>query len=203
MLTHLGKRPSDWWTALTTELGQQRSVRALLENNANSLALFALPGSYIALIADDLASLTQKQLSRVRIITSDHGRTLVPENARHVTLPYDERLEGSSYVGTRTDFPQRALRHFIETLTGHQLSLDEARASVSAAMFALKKPVIPVRERKTDSEILALLRKNWGRFDGASARLLRYLRDEALVACEQSRFRSLWCRLQQDLADGG
>ncbi|MEX3639191.1 hypothetical protein [Paraburkholderia sp. BR14320] len=203
LLTHLGKRPSDWWTALTTELGQQRSVRALLESNADALALFALPGSYIALIAEDLASLTQRQLSRVRIITSDHGRTLVPEHARHVALPYDERLEGSSYVGTRTDFPQRALRHFIEVLTGHELSVDDARASVSAAMLALKKPVIPLRERKTDSEILTLLRKNWDRFDGASARLLRYLRDEALVACEQSRFRNLWCRLQQDLANEG
>ncbi|WP_321960073.1 hypothetical protein [Paraburkholderia sp. J7] len=203
LLTQLGKRPSDWWMALTAELGQQRSVRALLENNTDALALFALPGSYIALIAEDLASLTQWQLSRVRIITSAHGRTLVPEHARHVALPYDERLEGSSYAGTRTDFPQRALRHFVEALTGHQLSIDDARRSVSAAMHALAKPVIPARERKTDSEILALLRKNWDRFDGASARLLRYLRDEALVACEQSRFRNLWHRLQQDLANEG
>lgn len=203
LLTHLGKGPSDWWAALTTELGQQRSVRALLEKNADALVLFALPGSYIALIAEDLASLTRRQLSNIRIITSAHGQSLVPENARHVALPYDERLEGSSYVGTRTDFPQRALRHFIDALAGHQLSIDEARASVSAAMLALKKPVVPVRERKTDSEILALLRKNWDRFDGASARLLRYLRDEALVACEQSRFRSLWCYLQQDLANKG
>ncbi|MBB5458769.1 hypothetical protein [Paraburkholderia sp. Cpub6] len=203
LLTQLGKRPSDWWMVLTKELGQQRSVRALLEKNSDALALFALPGSYIALIAEDLASLTQRQLSRVRIITSDHGRTLVPEHARHVALPYDERLEGSTYVGTRTDFPQRALRHFVEVLSGHQLPIDDARASVSAAMHALTKPVIPARERKTDSEILALLRKNWDRFDGASARLLRYLRDEALVACEQSRFRSLWCSLQQDLANKG
>ncbi|WP_207002127.1 hypothetical protein [Trinickia mobilis] len=71
-----------------------------------------------------------------------------------------------------------------------------------AAMLALKKPVIPVRERKTDNEILALLRKNWDRFDGAS-RLLRYLRDEALVACERSRFRNPWRHFQQDLANKG
>lgn len=203
LLKQLGKRPSDWWTALTTELGKQRSVGALLERNADALALVALPGSYIALIAEDLASLTQTQLSKVRIITSDHGRSLVPEQARHVVLPYDERLQGSSYVGTRTDFPQRALRHFIETQAGHQLSLDDARMAVSAAMLTLKKPIIPVRERKTDSEILALLHKNWHRFDGASARLLRYLRDEALVACEQSRFRNLWCHLKHDLANRG
>jgi hypothetical protein len=201
LLTQLGKNPSDWWTALSKELGKERSVRALLERNADALALFALPGSYIALITEDLASLTETQLSKVRIITSDHGRSLVPEQARHVVLPYDERLQGSSYAGTRTDFPQRALRHFIETQAGHQLSLDDARKAVSAAMLTLKKPVIPVRERKTDSEILTLLHKNWHRFDGASARLLRYLRDEALVACEQSRFRNLWCHLKHDFAN--
>ncbi|MGF6923881.1 hypothetical protein [Paraburkholderia sp. 40] len=139
LLAKLGKGPNDWWKALTTEFGQQRSVRALLENNADTLALFALPGSYIALIADDLASLTPQQLNRVRIITSDHGRALVPEHARHVALPYDERLEGSSYAGTRTDFPQRALRHFIDVLSGHRLSIDDARASVSEAHARTKE----------------------------------------------------------------
>jgi len=201
LLTQLGKRPSDWWAALIAELGEQHSVRALLERNADALVLFALPGSYITLIAEDLASLTQKQLGQVRIITSDLGQSLMPEQVRHVVLPYDERLEGSPYMGTRNDFPQRALRHFIEVLSGHQLTIDDAKTGVLEAMSALKKPVIPVRERKTDNEILALLRRNWGRFDGASVRLLRYLRDEALVACEQSRFRNLWCHLQQDLTN--
>uniref|UniRef100_E1T3X4 DUF6884 domain-containing protein n=1 Tax=Burkholderia sp. (strain CCGE1003) TaxID=640512 RepID=E1T3X4_BURSG len=203
LLAQLGKQPSDWWAALIAELGKQRSVRAMLERNADALALFALPGSYIALIAEDLASLTQEQLGRIRIITSDHGRSLLPEQAHHVVLPYDERLEGSSYAGTRTDFPQRALRHFVEVLSGQQLAIDDAKAAVTAAMCAFKKPIIPVRERKTDSEILMLLRKNWHRFDGASTRLLRYLRDDALVACEQSRFRNLWNRLQQDLTTKG
>jgi hypothetical protein len=203
LLTQLGKKPCDWWAVLTAELGEPHPVCALLESNADSLVLFALPGSYIALITEELASLTQKQLSRVRIVTSVHGQSLVPDHARHVVLPYDERLEGSSYAGTRTDFPQRALRHFVEVLSGHQLPLDDAKAAVTAAMVALKKPVIPVRVRKTDSEILALLRKNWRRFDGASSRLLRYLRDEAMVACEQSRFRALWSHLQQDLSTKG
>lgn len=203
LLFQLGKEPSDWWTALTAALGGQCSVRALLEREVDALVLFAMPGSYVNLIAEDLASLTKSQISKIRIITSDHGQKLVPGNVRHVVLPYDERLEGSSYAGTRTDFPHRALRHFIEVLDGHQLSLKEAKAAVLTAMSTLKKPLLPVRERKTDAEILALLRKDWDRFDGASARLLRYLRDEALVACEQSRFRNLWCVLKQELTMRG
>ncbi|WP_434718142.1 hypothetical protein P5W98_00720 [Paraburkholderia sp. A1BS-2L] len=203
LLIRLGKEPSDWWTALTAELGGQHSVSALLDRHPDALALFALPGSYVALIAQDLASLTKTQVNRIRIITSGHGRTLVPDNVRHVALPYDERLEGSAYAGTRTDFAQRALRHFIEVLDGHRLSAEEARATVANAMRNLRKPVVPVREKKTDAEILALLRKNWHRFDGASTRLLRCLRDEELVACEQGRFRGLWCELQQELDTKG
>lgn len=203
LLIQLGKEPSDWWAALTAELGGQHSVPALLDRHPDTLALFALPGSYVALIAQDLASLTKTQISRIRIVTSDHGRTFLPDNVRHVALPYDERLEGSAYAGTRTDFAQRALRHFIEVLGGHRLSPEEARATVANAMRNLKKPAVPVREKKTDAEILALLRKNWHRFDGASTRLLRYLRDEELVACEQGRFRGLWCELQQELDTKG
>lgn len=203
LLARLGKEPADWWSALTAELGDQSSVRALLDRHPDSMALFALPGSYIKLIAQDLAFLTKSQVSRTRIITSDHGQALVPDIARHVVLPYDERLEGSSYAGTRTDFAQRALRHFTEVLAGHRLSAEEGRVAVAKAMRALRKPVVPMREKKTDAEIMTLLRKNWHRFDGSSTRLLRYLRDEAMVACEQGRFRSLWCLLQHDLGTKG
>jgi len=198
LLVRLGQEPSDWWRVLTAELGARHTIPALLQRHSGALALFALPGSYVALIAEDLASLTEVQVNRIRIITSDHGRAFVPDNVRHVALPYDERLEGSSYAGTRTDFAQRAMRHFVETLEGHRLSVDEAHASVANAMRNLTKPVVPMREKKTDAEILALLRENWHRFDGASTRLLRFLRDEALVACEQGRFRGLWSDLQQE-----
>ena len=66
LLNHLGQEPGDWWAALTAELGGQHSVNALLERHADALALFALPGSYVALIAQDLASLTKSQISRIR-----------------------------------------------------------------------------------------------------------------------------------------
>ncbi|PVX97677.1 hypothetical protein [Paraburkholderia unamae] len=199
LLARLSKEPADWWSALTAELGEQSSVRALLGRHADSMAFFALPGSYVELIEQDLASLTKSQIGRIRIVTSDRGQELVPDAARDVVLPYDERLEGSSYAGTRTDFAQRALRHFIEVLGGHRLSAAEGRVAVEKAMRSLRKPVVPIRERKTDVEIMTLLRKNWHRFDGSSTRLLRYLRDEAMVACEQGRFRGLWCVLQRDL----
>jgi hypothetical protein len=199
LLKRLGKSPADWWDALINARGPERSVRALVENHRKSPIFFALPASYLALIGRDLAGLTAQQASRIRIITSELGVSSVPLHLRPLVLPYDERLEGSAYAGTRTDFPQRALRHFVEELKGHLLPLNEARAAVLEAMESMHKPVLPMRSKKSDNEILVLLRENWERFDGASGRLLRFLRDDALVACEQSRFRGLWLEVQEAL----
>ena len=65
-------------------------------------------------------------------------------------------------------------------------------------MDALQKPALPTRARKTDADILDLLRQHWERLNGSATALLRYLRDEALVSCEQSRFRALRQQLLVD-----
>jgi hypothetical protein len=52
-----------------------------------------------------------------------------------------------------------------------------------------------MRQKKTDEEIIVILQTEWNRFDGRSTRLLRFLRDEIMVACEQSRFRDLWRKI--------
>jgi len=201
LLARHAQHPGDWWGALTEEFGSRRSVRALLCSGSQKLALFALPGSYVALIAQELASLTNSQVNQVRLITSEHGQSYLPDRVRHIVMPYDERLESSPFSGTRTDFAQRALRHFVEILGGHRLTPDEGRIAVADAMASMTKRVIPDREKKTDREIIVLLRDNWHRFGGASNRLLRFLRDDALVACEQSRFRNLWRAVQHELAE--
>lgn len=199
LLVRLGAAPHNWWAAMIGEFGDDRSVTRLLERHADSLALLALPSSYLALIAKELEHLSEEKLARVRILTSTRGQAILPERVGRVALPYDDRLEGSVFPGTRSDFPQRALRHFTEVLSGQTLTIESAQIAVSQSMRALQKPAIAVREKRTDAEIVALLQDNWIRFDGASTRLLRYLRDEALVACEQRRFRGLWTRVRQDV----
>lgn len=203
VLTKLGKRPSDWWSALINELNPARSVQSLIEANKKTRFLFALPAGYLDLIAEDLDKLTLSQAAQLRIITSKLGEGVLPQRLRRLVLPYDERLEGSMYAGTRTDFPQRALRHFVTELHGHNLDHATAVTKVRDAMTALKKPVLPSRAKKTDEEILSLLQANWEQYGGASSRLLRYLRDDALVACEQSRFRGLWLQMQKKLNTRG
>lgn len=190
-LLRLKKAPTDWWQALVQAFGKDRSLGELM-TSTKALVLLAVPSAYLGLLASELAQLDDASLERLRIVTSAHGASNLPARLQAVVLPYDERLEGlPAYAGTRSDFPQRALRHFVVALQGHALSLDAARQRVSEAMAALQKPSFPERQRKTDDEIIALLRQNWERLNGSATALLRYLRDEALVACEQSRFRKL------------
>lgn len=203
-LTRLGKSPADWWKSLTSEMGPNRSFQSLVENNEDKTVLLALPAGYLELISDDLSSLSSRQAKQIRVLTSKLGETYVPPPIKPYVLPYDERLESApKYAGTRTDFPQRALLHFIREVEGHRRDFSSAYAAVLFEMASLKKRELPVRAKKSDEEIAVLLRQNWNKYDGASGRLLRFLRDEALVACEQSRFRDLWRQIQQEFATRG
>jgi hypothetical protein len=191
-LVRLGSSPADWWVALIQAFGRQRSLADLVTGSPKSLVLLAAPSVYLNLLSYEFASLSDEAISRLRILTSARGASTLSARLQSMVMPYDERLEGMvAYSGTRSDFPQRALRHFVTVLGGHVLPLDTARQKVQDAMIALRKPILPERQRKTDDEIIQLLQQNWTRLNGSATALLRYLRDDALVSCEQSRFRTL------------
>jgi hypothetical protein len=113
------------------------------------------------------------------------------------------RLESlGGYDGTRAEFPQRALRHFVEELAAHKLALADAHVAVAAALEGLGRRTTPIRQRRTDAQIAKILRQRWRAYGGSSTRLHRYLRDDALVACEQSRFRALWREVRAEFDAG-
>jgi len=199
-LLRLHKSPADWWQALIEAFGPQRSLAELITRPPQATVLLAVPSVYLRLLEPDLACLSDADVQRLRVLTSCHGATRLAPRLQHLVMPYDERLEGlPTFAGTRSDFPQRALRHFTTVLRGHELSLESAREQVSQAMAALQKPVLPKRQRMTDDDIVMLLRQNWERLQGSSTALLRFLRDDAQIACEQSRFRTLRQRALSEL----
>ena len=194
-----GESIANWWSLLVRQSVTKASLCGLATAVPNRLVLLALPASYLRLVVADLAMIDDGASQRLRIFTSQAGEAEVPPNLKQCVLPYDERLESlEGYDGTRAEFPQRALRHFVERLRGHRLSLHKARAEVTAALDGLRFRVVPVRQRRTDAQIAQLIRQRWNACAGSSTRLHRYLRDEALVACEQSRFRSLWQQVQAE-----
>lgn len=196
-LRRYDQRPSAWWRLLNETIG----LRVLSACNPRSVMLIALPASYLEMVLEDLASFSPQQTARLRIFTSQPGRYVLPPSLAENVMPYDDRLESvNGYSGTRADFPQRAMRHFVERLEAQNLSLSKAHEAVTRSLGRYSKPKKVERTRADDEVITRLIREQWETADGRSTALLRYLRDEALVSCEQSRFAQLF-RLVRDEVD--
>jgi hypothetical protein len=201
--TH-GWSAQQWWQALNgTGVGNGPVARLARRYPASPL-LLALPSGYLQMIEPDLLSLDAPARGRLRIFSSLPGVCRLADALQPFALPYDERLEAvSGFSGTRTDFPQRALRHFVEELAGHRLDIETAKARVSDSLRGHSARQIPSRQKLSDSEIAGVLRAQWARHKGSSTLLLRYLRQEAQIACEQKRFSIIWQGLKADHATRG
>lgn len=184
----VGTRPADWWrtafpnNALTKVIGE-----------AEGRVCLALPRTYLEMILDDLSELDSRARAKVRIFTGA-GETLKGSRFSDNVMPYDARLDGpdSSLRGTKSDFASRALRHF--TLLSLGLAdngLAEDWARVERSLAAMRRPDLPRRERRPDKEIRAALIEAWSSANGNRQRLLRHLRDNLMISCEQSRFARL------------
>ena len=204
LLRMAGVRPADWWRELGEAGVGRGSLTSLIRGNGCGLTLIAMPSGYLEMVAPEIESVPQRERTGLRIFTSPFGVDALPAGLKCSALPYDERLESlSGYAGTRSDFPQRALRHFVQCLAGHRLGLDAAREAVAKALQGLQYRDTPARVRLADHDIRQLLRQNWTAHRGSSTRLLAFLRREAGVACEQGRFRDIWRGLRDELAAEG
>lgn len=194
-LNVLGATAADWWNAVTSH-----KPNPLSQLVAQSPVLLALPGTYLRLVQDDLAQLLPVDVERLRIFSSTAGVKCLPEHLLRCVMPYDDRLESMpNYAGTRSDFAQRALRHFVEVLRAESLTLDKAREAVSGALEPLSQRRRVACKRMSDDEIRRVLSGQWSRHGGSCTRLLRYLRDEARISCEQRRFSRIWNDLVAEL----
>jgi len=194
-LQALGCSSARWWNALTH--AQSAPLSGLI---AKTPTLLALPSSYLRMVQDDLAQVTLARAKYLRIFTSTAGARCVPDHLKACVMPYDERLESvRGFAGTQSDFAQRALRHFVEILQVTSMPLEEASDAVSASLaYRRRRPRI-MGKRMTDDEIRHVLTRQWARHGGSSTKLLRYLRDEARICCEQKRFSRMWQELSAEL----
>ncbi len=188
--------PSGWWGHVKSMGVGISSLSKLLGKRKQALCLMALPKAYASLMMDDFLGLNPKQRSRIRLFGMSLASVMPAEFHRYI-MPYDDRLDGpnSSCPGTRSDFAARALRHFSGLLqegkAGGTDSADDQK-TVRKSLKGWGRPNIPKRTTKTDPEIQALIVTHWQTVSGQSTRMLRYLRDDLQVACEQGRFRQLF-----------
>jgi hypothetical protein len=191
--------PGAWWTALSAAQLFKGTLTTALEAE-DGLVLAALPEIYLAMVADELAASTPAREGRLRVFTG--GST--PTSLATMALPYSTKLDGhgSAWRGTMSNFAARSLRHFVETIlpvlpAGSQ---EEHATAVANQLQDLAAPISIKRATKTDEEIKALIETHWDAGRGVSGRLLRILRDDLLVACEQSRARRLVYEVAQSRA---
>ena len=188
----------DWWAYLNKHLGFSNPVSTLISANPDSGFLISLPSTYIEMISSDISHLSEQALKNIRIFTSKSGQMLLPTELQNQCLPYTSNLEGiSGFNGTQNDFPQRAMRHFITDLSGQTLNIKDSINAVNLVLSSTSKPLRPERTKLDDESIEKLIEINFERLNGKSQKLLRFLRDESKVSCEQSRFKNLMHKVKK------
>ena len=189
-----------WWSSVNkARTGHSKPLSRLINTGHYKRIFIATSSAYLELIADDLWKANSSHLKKLIIFTSPFGQKKIPLEWHSQVAPYDERFEDkkSGYAGTRVDFPQRTLRHFVEALNLQTVPIESAGEQVRKLIGKLKKPVLPTRQKVSDEEVIRLIKRHWKTQLGNSNKLLRHLRDIDLVSCEQSRFKRLWHEVVQ------
>jgi len=157
----------------------------------DGLVIVALPRAYLAMVEADLLALPKRQRDRLRII--QRPSSLRPK-LQTWTLTYDDRLEaGDAWSGTRADFAPRAARHFVERVLPSHPNADAHKheQAVQTALAAWTAAPARIGARRSDDELRQVVRRHWDEAGGRTTRLLRILRDDLEIACEQGRFARL------------
>lgn len=190
--------PTAWWQQLYQKSPFTLTWGEFIDSNPSSYIIVALPKPYLQMIGQDLLSLPHSHRDRLRIFSKGAGQILEKPLQKYV-MPYDDRLDSkeSAYRGTQADFAQRAAHHFVRLI--NRTIVNDASADAEKVENALAKFIAPKRivgSRASDAEILKIIEEQWTKASGRSSRLLRILRDDLLIACEQKRFQTLFRKIK-------
>ena len=183
-----------WWEALISCSPFSDQLATVVQQCPGAI-LVALPTSYLSMVWAQIEGLPSAAQARLRIFTRMPSHS-IPAALKPYKMPYDARFDGTgtAYPGTQGDFAQRALLHFVERILPQEPTgnAETHAQAVDASLASLRAPTIPARRRLSDSDVVALIHRHWNAVSGQSSRMLRFLRDDLKVACEQSRFRALF-----------
>jgi hypothetical protein len=189
----------DWWQAITRHF---RSLDATIEDGPARPILIALPSPYLSMIEQEIEQFSPERLSRTRVFTGPSFRFQDARLNRHL-MPYDARLDGSDSPspGTATDFASRALRDFATFVLPAvpEATPEQHAAAVSRRLEPWAAAARPERKRLSDADLLKVVRANWDNAGGSASRMLRRLRCELGVACEQSRIQALHAVVRKEM----
>jgi hypothetical protein len=183
----------EWWQILRSASPFSLSLQEAAGASSGPV-LVGLSEAYVEMVSEELLALAPEDCARLRILTRAPASRIAPQ-LRPFILPYDDRLDGpdSPVRGTRSDFASRASRHFAQYVAGNSddASIQEHCESVAEALRTWRYPDRAERSRHDDATLRGLIADHWQAAGGSATRLLRVLRDDLNVACEQGRFAGL------------
>lgn len=186
-----------WWRAIQSE-NRRRPIADLLRKHPRALVVIAANSPYIEMVSDELTSLADALLSRVRII-GVKGLPSWIQPLRECVMPYDARLNdiGRTLRGTEFDYPARALTHFVN-LVGYDRKLGSIRDHARRVRQSLAHFCAPKRisHKRINDEKLRLHIEAFKRHEISKSNALDILRHEKKLACEQSRFSRVWATVK-------
>jgi hypothetical protein len=191
---------ADWWSAISKASPFANDLKQIARRRTG-VVLLSLSQPYLALLLEDLRSFDEDQLKRLRVITRAPLDSIDPF-LRPQFMPYDDRLDGadSPIRGTRGDFASRATHHFAREILSKNPtgSAGDHGAQVRRLIADWRFPTQIERVRHDDETLLTIIRDHWDRGQGHSSKLLRILRDDLNIACEQGRFALLMNQLRAE-----
>lgn len=187
-----------WWAAVCAG-PISTTLEQVLAGGEGRISLIALTKPYAAMLAMSLGGLPQRSVAGLRLFGWGLHNDL-PASLHDSIMGYDARLE-AILPGTRSDFAQRALMHFVTNVLPSGVSnRDRHRDLVEQALGSLQAPHYATRPRASDAEILDWLGRPT-QVGGGIGHLLRRIRGEG-IACEQSRFSRLCLQARQQRSKG-
>lgn len=183
----------DWWRSLNRAFGYYQPLAKLIKEQ-QSQVIIALPASYLLMVSDELTALSISERRKLRIIVST--KTSLASELAEIAIRYDQRLnaiEGAPR-GANTSFVQRALLHLCRLLS------ENARITAVASQQTLVDRTLgqttlintPSRRRLTDDQLTRMIELELKRKIVGRSTLLKIIRQEKNVACEQNRFGELY-----------
>ena len=148
------------------------------------------------MVKNDLKRLEDTRKKHLRLF-GPRSLDNVPPPLHQCVMPYGESLNGpdSPIPGTQGDFAQRAMRHFAVSVLENTACVNDPNEDADAVRKQSKtwrSPIQVSRSQKSDAEIIDIVPQLWDRSRGSSAKMLRVLRDEERISCEQGRFAKLF-----------
>jgi len=199
LLTKKQFQPARWWNNLNTKLHRTPTpIYDLISKSVDTYFIISLSRTYLELISEDLF-LLHGHKQRIRLTGLYSSESLISP-FEQLWMPYDSRFDGpqSPNPGTRSDFPQRVTRHFIEEVFTHNplATPDEHAETVSKILATMSFPVKIKRTTLSNEAIKQIIIDRWDDAKGSGSRMLKIMRHEENVACEQSRFADLYRQIK-------